>query len=146
MQEDFLRFLMKANKFTRETIRDIGVHDRGFPKFNVGDTVAVSLRIKEGDKERLQVYEGDVIAIKNHGNSSAFTVRKIASNAVPVERVFPYLTPLIESVKLIRRGQVRRAKLYYLRDRVGRSARVQEKILTHEQKLAASSHESAKQA
>ena len=138
---------MKANKYTRETIRNIGVVDRGFPEFTVGDTVSVSLRIKEGDKERLQLFEGDVIAVRNHGNSSSFTVRKIASNSVPVERVFPKLSPLIESVKLVRKGKTRRAKLYYLRDRVGRSARVQEKILTHEQKEAeAASRESANQA
>jgi large subunit ribosomal protein L19 len=136
---------MKANTFTRETICNIGIVDRGFPEFTVGDTVSVSLRIKEGDKERLQLFEGDIIAMRNRGNASSFTVRKIASNSVPVERVFPILSPLIESVKLVRRGKTRRAKLYYLRDRVGRAARVQEKILTSEQKEAVASREAANQ-
>jgi len=135
---------MKANTFTRETICNIGIVDRGFPDFTVGDTVSVSLRIKEGDKERLQLFEGDIIAVRNRGNASTFTVRKIASNAVPVERVFPRLSPLIESVKLVRRGKTRRAKLYYLRDRVGKAARVKEKILTSEQKEAVASREAEK--
>jgi large subunit ribosomal protein L19 len=138
---------MKAKKFTRETIREIGIQDRGFPAFNVGDTVSVALRIKEGEKERTQLFEGDIIAIRNHGNSSCFTVRKIGANSVPVERVFPYYSPLIESVELIRRGSVRRAKLYYLRKRVGRAARVTEKIITQEQRQAEmASSEKAKSA
>lgn len=121
---------MKANKLTRETIRHVGVTNRGFPDFNVGDTIAVSQRIKEGDKERIQIFEGDVIKRRKYGISSTFTVRKIAANAVPVERIFPDYSPLIESIKVVRRGDVRRAKLYYLRGRVGKAGRVKEKVVS----------------
>jgi large subunit ribosomal protein L19 len=121
---------MKAKKLTKETLATLGVVDRGFPAFNVGDTIAVAQRIKEGDKERIQMFEGDVIARNIHGISSTFTVRKIGANAVPVERIFPDYSPMIESVKVIRRGEVRRAKLYYLRKRVGKSGRVKEKIVS----------------
>ena len=125
---------MKAKGLTRETIRELGVSDRGFPHFEVGDAIAVSLRIKEGNKERLQVFEGDVIAMHKKGASSTFTVRRIASGGVAVERIFPFYLPKIASIKRIRRGKVRRAKLYYMRDRIGKAARVKEKVLTREQK------------
>jgi len=125
---------MKANKFTRETIRELGMYKREFPDFKIGDAIAVHQKIKEGDKERTQIFEGDVIAISNNGASSTFIVRKIGSNSVPVERIFPYYSPLIESVKFIRKGDVRRAKLYYMRDRVGKAARVREKVITREQR------------
>lgn len=120
---------MKSNKLTKETIANIGITDRGFPEFNIGDTIAVSQKIMEGDKERIQIFEGDVICQNRHGISSTFTVRKIAANSVPVERIFPVHSPLVESIKVIRRGDVRRAKLYYLRDRVGKAGRVKEKIV-----------------
>jgi len=119
---------MKAKKFTRETIRDIGVEERGFPRFAIGDTIAVSQRIKEGDKERIQVFEGDVIAMHKRGASSTFTIRRIGANSVAVERIFPFYSPKIDSIKFVRKGQVRRAKLYYIRERVGKAARVTEKI------------------
>lgn len=119
---------MKAKKYTRETIREMGMLDRGFPAFTVGDTVAVSQRIKEGDKERLQVFEGDVIAVRKHGIGSTFTVRKIGANSVAVERIFPFYSPLIESIRFVHRGLARRAKLFYMRERVGRAARVREKV------------------
>ena len=125
---------MKASKFTRETINEMGIYDRNFPDFNVGDAIAVSLRVKEGGKERIQVFEGDVIAMRKNGASSTFTVRKIGANSVPVERVLPYYSPLIESIRFIRSGKVRRAKLYYIRERIGKAARVAEKVLTKEQK------------
>jgi len=121
---------MKAKKYTRETIRDIGIEDRGFPAFNIGDTIAISLHIKEAGKERLQVFEGDIIAMKKNGIASTFTVRKIGANTVAVERIFPFYSPLIESIRLVRRGKVRRAKLFYIRDRVGRSARIKEKVVS----------------
>lgn len=121
---------MKAKKYTRETIRDMGIQERNFPTFNIGDTVAISLRIKEAGKERLQVFEGDVIAMKKNGVASTFTVRKIGANAVAVERIFPFYSPLIDSIRFVRRGKVRRAKLFYIRDRVGRAARVQEKVVS----------------
>ena len=125
---------MKSKTYSKETIRDIGMYDRNFPEFSVGDAIAVSLKIKEGGKERIQVFEGDVLAIHANGASSSFTVRKIAANAIPVERVFPYYSPLIDSIKFVRKGKVRRAKLYYMRGRIGKAARVQEMVLTKEQK------------
>ena len=96
------------------------------PAFGPGDTVVVQVRVKEGDKERLQAYEGVVIAKKNRGLHSSFTVRKLSSGE-GVERVFPLYSPRIESVEVIRRGDVRRAKLYYMRDRRGKSARIAER-------------------
>lgn len=122
---------MKAKKYTRETILDIGKTDLGFPQFDIGDTIAISQKIKEGDKERLQVFEGDVIAIHKNGISSTFTVRRIGANSVPVERIFPYHCPVIDDIKFIRKGKARRAKLYYMRDRIGKAARVEEKIESH---------------
>ena len=117
---------MKAQKLTKETIGALAVVDRGFPEFTIGDTVAVSQRIKEGNRERLQVFQGDVLAMKGTGASRTFTVRKIASDKIPVERIFPYFAPFVEEIKVIKRGKVRRAKLYYIRDRVGKAARIKE--------------------
>ncbi len=97
------------------------------PSFAPGDTVVVQVKVKEGDRERLQAYEGVVIAIKNAGLNSAFTVRKI-SNGVGVERVFQTHSPVVAGIEVKRRGDVRRAKLYYLRDRSGKSARIKEKL------------------
>ncbi|MDO9621600.1 MAG: 50S ribosomal protein L19 [Moraxellaceae bacterium] len=97
------------------------------PSFAPGDTVVVQVKVKEGDRERLQAYEGVVIAIKKRGLNSAFTVRKI-SNGVGVERVFQTHSPVVASIEVKRRGDVRRAKLYYLRDRSGKSARIKEKL------------------
>lgn len=100
---------------------------RELPKFSPGDTVIVSVKVKEGTRERLQAFEGVVIAIKNRGLNSAFTVRKI-SHGTGVERVFQTHSPMIDSVKVKRRGAVRRAKLYYLRDLEGKAARIKEKL------------------
>ncbi|MFD0948894.1 50S ribosomal protein L19 [Paraperlucidibaca wandonensis] len=97
------------------------------PKFAPGDTVVVQVKVKEGERERLQAYEGVVIAIKNRGLNSAFTVRKI-SNGIGVERVFQTHSPIVAGIEVKRRGAVRRAKLYYLRDRSGKSARIKEKL------------------
>ena len=97
------------------------------PAFAPGDTVVVQVKVTEGDKSRLQAYEGVVIAIKNRGINSAFTVRKISSG-VGVERVFQTHSPLVDSIEVKRRGDVRQAKLYYLRERSGRSARIKEKL------------------
>lgn len=98
------------------------------PAFAPGDTVIVQVKVKEGERERLQAYEGVVIAKKNGGLNSAFTVRKI-SNGVGVERVFQTHSPVVASIEVKRRGAVRRAKLYYLRDRTGKSARIKEKLV-----------------
>ncbi len=95
--------------------------------FNIGDTVKVYYRIVEGTTERVQVYEGVVIAINNSGISKTFTVRKI-SFSVGVERVFPLHSPRIEKIEVVRLGKIRRAKLYYLRDRIGKKAKVKELI------------------
>jgi len=97
------------------------------PEFSPGDTIVVSVKVKEGDRERLQAFEGVCIAIRNRGLNSAFTVRKI-SHGTGVERVFQTHSPLIDSITVKRRGNVRRAKLYYLRDREGKSARIKEKL------------------
>lgn len=123
---------MKAQHLTRETIRELGAEKRDFPQFEIGDHIAVSQWITEGNKKRIQVFEGDVIAMHHKGVSSTFTVRRISANSVYVERIYPFYTPVIDSIKVIRKGDVRRAKLYYLRDRVGKRAQVKEKILTKE--------------
>jgi large subunit ribosomal protein L19 len=101
--------------------------ERKFPEFAPGDTVVVNVKVKEGNRERLQAFEGVVIAIRNRGLNSAFTVRKM-SHGTGVERVFQTFSPLIDSVIVKRRGDVRRAKLYYLRGREGKSARIREKL------------------
>ena len=97
------------------------------PEFSPGDTVVVQVRVKEGERERLQAYEGVVIAKKNRGLNSSFTVRKI-SHGEGVERVFQTHSPTIAEIKVKRRGDVRRAKLYYLRERTGKAARIKEKL------------------
>lgn len=97
------------------------------PEFSPGDTVVVQVKVKEGDRERLQTYEGVVIAIRSRGLNSAFTVRKI-SHGVGVERTFQTYSPLVASIELKRRGDVRQAKLYYLRDLSGKAARIKEKL------------------
>lgn len=101
--------------------------ERQVPEFAPGDTVVVNVKVKEGNRERLQAFEGVVIAKRNRGLHSAFTVRKI-SHGTGVERVFQTYSPLIDSISVKRRGDVRRAKLYYLRGREGKSARIREKL------------------
>jgi large subunit ribosomal protein L19 len=100
---------------------------RELPEFAPGDTVIVSVKVKEGNRERLQAFEGVVIAITKRGLNSAFTVRKI-SHGTGVERVFQTYSPMIDSIKVKRRGDVRRAKLYYLRGLEGKAARIKEKL------------------
>ncbi len=97
------------------------------PEFSVGDTVKVHVKIKEGDKSRIQVFEGTVIAKKHGGINETFTVRRVA-HGCGIERVFPLHSPVVEKVDIVRYGKVRRAKLYYLRDRVGKAAKVKELI------------------
>ncbi len=101
--------------------------ERALPEFNPGDTLRVNVKVVEGTRERIQAFEGVCIARKNRGVNSSFTVRKI-SYGEGVERVFPLHSPRIDSVELVRRGDVRRAKLYYLRGRTGKAARIKEKI------------------
>lgn len=109
------------NVFSKKHLRE------DVPSVNVGDTVRVHLKVKEGSRERIQIFEGTVIAKKHGGVSETFTVRRI-SYGVGVEKVFPLHSPVIDKVETIRRGKVRRAKLYYLRDRVGKRAKVKEKL------------------
>ena len=97
------------------------------PKFEIGDTVKVSVNIREGSRERIQMFEGTVIAKKGSGVSETFTVRRV-SYGVGIERVFPLHSPNVVDIKVIRSGKVRRAKLYYLRDRVGKAAKVKEQL------------------
>lgn len=97
------------------------------PEFNIGDTVKVSVNIKEGERERIQMFEGTVIARKGSGVAETFTVRRV-SYGVGVERIFPIHSPNVKNIQVVRHGKVRRSKLYYLRDRLGKAAKVKEKI------------------
>jgi large subunit ribosomal protein L19 len=107
------------------------------PDFRPGDTVVVNVKVKEGERSRVQAYEGVVISRQGGGLNESFTVRKI-SYGEGVERVFPVHAPLIDSIKVVRRGKVRRAKLYYLRDRRGKSARIAERVETGKAKSSTS--------
>lgn len=97
------------------------------PAFDVGDTVKVHVKIKEGEKYRIQIFEGTVIAKKHGGISETFTVRRVA-HGCGIERVFPVHSPVVDKVEIVRKGRVRRSKLYYLRDRVGKAAKVKEQL------------------
>src|SRR6266542_6265085 len=119
-------------KLEEEEIKRMG---RKLPEFSAGDTVIVNVSVVEGERKRVQAYEGVVIAKRNRGLNSAFTVRKISSGE-GVERTFQTYSPLIASIEVKRKGDVRRAKLYYLRERSGKSARIREK-LAHRNKPAA---------
>ena len=113
---------MDAIKYVHEQLTE----KRDLPAFRPGDNVVVSYKIVEGAKERIQDYRGDVIQINGEGSTKTFTVRKI-SNGVGVERIFPFASPNIVEIKITKRGKVRRSKLYYLRDLVGKKARIKEK-------------------
>lgn len=99
---------------------------KSFPEFKSGDTITVSYKIKEGNKERIQQFRGTVIQKKGNGATATFTVRKMSGN-VGVERIFPYASPFIENIDVNKKGHVRRARIYYLRDLTGKKARIQEK-------------------
>lgn len=116
---------MTSNKIIQQIEQEQLKQD--VPDFHPGDTVVVQVKVKEGTRERLQAFEGVVIGIRNRGINSAFTVRKV-SHGVGVERTFQTHSPLIDSVAVKRRGDVRQAKLYYLRERSGRAARIKEKL------------------
>jgi large subunit ribosomal protein L19 len=109
-----------VEQVSREQLRE------GIPQFGPGDTLRVNVRVREGEKERIQVFEGICIARKGGGVSETFTVRKV-SGGIGVERIFPVHSPSLESIEVVRRGRVRRAKLYYLRELRGKSARIREK-------------------
>lgn len=129
-----------VEQINQEQIKKLSA-DHDIPEFGPGDTVRVDVKVVEGSRERIQAFEGVCIARNNDGISSSFTIRKI-SYGEGVERVFPLYSPRIAGLTVIRRGRVRRAKLYYLRSRRGRSARIAEKVTTRgktEKKSAASS-------
>jgi large subunit ribosomal protein L19 len=109
-----------VEKVSREQLRE------NIPQFGPGDTLRVNVRVREGEKERIQAFEGICIARKGGGVSETFTVRKVSSG-IGVERIFPVHSPSLESIEVVRRGRVRRAKLYYLRELRGKSARIREK-------------------
>lgn len=113
---------------------------RALPEFAPGDTVIVQVKVKEGERTRLQSFEGVVIAKRNRGLNSSFTVRKI-SHGVGVERVFQTYSPIVDSVELKRRGDVRRAKLYYMRELSGKAARIKEKLTSNKNVAAVSATE-----
>lgn len=102
------------------------IANKNIPEFRAGDTVRVAVNIKEGDKTRIQNFEGVCISIRGEGTGKTFTVRKIGANNVGVERIFPLYSDSIEDIKVVRRGRVRRAKLYYLRNLKGKAARIKE--------------------
>lgn len=108
-------------------VQDTFVKKEGITEFKSGDNVSVSYKIIEGGKERIQLFKGDVINVRGEGTDKMFTVRKL-SNSVGVERVFPLYSPYIDSIVVNKRGRVRRAKLYYLRDLKGKAARIKERI------------------
>ncbi len=119
---------MQAKHLTKETIKNIGINTtQNYPEFRPGDTICVTTKILEGEKERLQDFEGVVLGLKGSGASQTFRVRKI-SQGIAVERIFPYHSPSITKITVTRQGVVRRAKLYYIRDRQGKEAEVEKKI------------------
>ena len=110
-----------------ELISNSSMKTENVPAVEIGDTVKVHVKIQEGDKSRIQIFEGTVIAKKHGGISETFTVRRVA-HGCGIERVFPLHSPAVDKVELVRHGKVRRAKLYYLRDRVGKAAKIKEKL------------------
>lgn len=127
---------MDAIKFVQEQL----MLKKDYPKFRAGDNIQVSYKIVEGNKERIQAFRGDVIQIKGQGATKTFTVRKI-SNGVGVERIFPFTSPSIVEIKLIKRGKVRRSRLFYLRDLVGKKARIKERKFISSHAASSSSGE-----
>jgi large subunit ribosomal protein L19 len=113
------------NKYI-ENFEKAQIAEKNIPDFRAGDTVRLSVTIKEGDKSRIQNYEGVCIAKRGQGTGQTITVRKIGANGVGIERIFPIYTDSIEEIKVIRRGRVRRAKLFYLRSLAGKKARIKE--------------------
>lgn len=113
------------NRFI-QNFEDAQIKDKQVPSFKAGDTIKVGIKIKEGDKSRVQNFEGVCIAIHGNGVDKTFTVRKIGANSIGVEKIFPLYSDTLDRIEVIRIGRVRRAKLYYLRDRRGKSARIKE--------------------
>jgi large subunit ribosomal protein L19 len=118
---------MKALHLTKETVLSVDLPKRDFPPFNVGDAIEVDQIIQEDKKERVQKFAGNVIAMRQNGSGSTFIVRKIGAGGIGVEKIFPYYSPTISAIRVTREGRVRRAKLFYLRDAVGKAAKIKEK-------------------
>jgi large subunit ribosomal protein L19 len=116
-----------------DLIKVLEAEDRGFPELRPGDTVRVHVRIVEGNRERVQVFHGTIIRLRSGGNNANFTVRRIASHGVGVERTFLLRSPRIEKIEVMRHAKVRRAQLYYMRGRRGKSARLREKRVAAQQ-------------
>jgi large subunit ribosomal protein L19 len=110
-----------------ELMQSLVAEDRGHPQIESGDTVKIHVRIVEGDRERIQVFQGVVIRLRRGGNETNFTVRRVASHGIGVERTFLLRSPRIEKIEIVRRAKVRRAQLYFLRDRRGKAARLKER-------------------
>jgi large subunit ribosomal protein L19 len=119
-----------ASKVDLLELVETPVASREIPDFRAGDTVKVHVRVVEGEKERIQIFQGDVIARRNRKNRSTFTVRKV-SQSVGVERIFPLYSPVVAKIEVVRRGRVRRAKLYYLSERRGKAARIRARKTEH---------------
>jgi large subunit ribosomal protein L19 len=112
---------------TINLMKAVEAPDRGFPRLQPGDTVRVHFRIVEGERERVQIFQGTIIRLRKGGNEANFTVRRIASHGVGVERTFPLRSPRIENIEVMRHGKVRRAQLYYLRNLQGKAARLKDR-------------------
>jgi len=118
---------MKMRNKYIEAFEAAQIGEKKVPEFGPGDTVKMGIEIKEGDKTRIQYFEGVIISIRGQGTGKTFTIRKIGANGVGVERIFPLYSDSIKSLEVVRRGKVRRAKLYYLRSRRGKAAKIKEK-------------------
>jgi len=127
---------MKSKKLNKETIQSLAVRETSYPEFGIGDVIEVSQWVQEGDNKRIQAFRGNVIARSNNAGSSTFTVRKIGSDSIAVERIYPFYSPIIDSIKLVAKAKVRRAKLYYIRHKVGEDAVIKEKVIRRAPKTA----------
>jgi large subunit ribosomal protein L19 len=120
-------YFLEGRSAVNELMNSVAAEDRGHPQLAPGDTVKVHVRIVEGNRERVQVVQGVVIRLRRGGNEANFTVRRIASHGIGVERTFLLRSPRVEKIEIVRRAKVRRAQLYYLRDRRGKAARLKER-------------------
>jgi large subunit ribosomal protein L19 len=128
---------MKSKKLNKETIQSLAAREVSYPDFGIGDVIEVAQWVQESsddkkkgaEEKRIQLFKGNVIAKNNNNGSSTFTVRKMAADGVAVERIFPLYSPVIDAIKLVAKAEVRRAKLYYIRHKVGEDAVIKEKIV-----------------
>lgn len=127
---------MKSKTFNKETVQTLAVRELNFPEFGIGDKIEVAQWVQEGDSKRVQLFLGNVIARSNNAGSSTFTVRKIGADDVAVERIYPLYSPIIDSIKVVAKAKVRRAKLYYIRHKVGEAAKIKEKVVRKNAKKA----------